>query len=531
MTKKSFPSIIPPTLRRPHPYPAAGRFAVLLCLFSGLVAAQTQEVRSAPSVSSLYAQAALKLRYGVSLRTGGQQDLGPGLTYDGMTPNDVAVAADWFPLQHFGIGAQVQREGFALFDGGDRVTGGGLIRAQLGPVGRIAFGPLLLEGQVGYAFAQLPIFGSSAQPEFAAGQRHAVLLASRIALELPLGIMADARGEYPLAISAVDAGGAKATSTRGFAAGASVSAPLYRQNGVEGRIGLEYQYVDDRFVAADGASSSQQLSRVGAALQIALVPHAPDRPRFGGLRFLVLDAASGLPLDGAEIALTIDGEAPRALTTVAGGSVEAPELPLGPVLAKVSVGGYVPSEVRAEVQPSTTTPVEIRIRKEAPKVGGVSVSVLDKETQAPVVGAVVKVGDAEQTTDAEGRVVFAGMTPGAVGIRIDAAGYQAGEEAVQVVAGSEAQVPVLLVKAEKKVPATITGFVRTRAGQPIRAKLEIPELGQQASASEKGAFLFTVPGGAYRVIISAPGYRSQVKRVSVKDGDQAIFNVDLHPGR
>ncbi len=531
MTKPRPPPIIPPTLRRPHLYSGSRHLAILVCLVSGLAVAQTPEVISAPSASTLYGKSSLKLRYGVSLRAGGQQDLGPGLTYDGLTPNDVAVAADWFPLQHLGIGAQVQREGFALFDGGEWVTGGGLIRAQVGPVARIAFGPLLLEGQVGYAFAQLPIFGSSAQPEFAAGQRHAVLLASRIALELPLGIMADARGEYPLAFSAVDAGGAKATSTRGFAAGASVSAPVYRQDGVEGRIGLEYQYVDDRFVAADGASSSQQLSRVGAALQIALVPHVPDRPRFGGLRFLVLDAASGAPLEGAEIAVNIEGEAPRALTTLAGGSVEAVDLPLGPVLANVSVGGYVPAEVRGVVQPSTTTPVEIRLQKEAPKVGGVRVSVLDKETQAPVEGAVVQVGDAEQTTDAEGRAVFAGMNPGAVALRIDAAGYQRGEEAVQVVAGSEAQVPVLLVKTEKKVPATITGFVRTRGGQPIRAKLEIPELNQQASADEKGAFLFTVPGGSYRVIISAPGYRSQVKRVSVKDGDQAIFNVDLHPGR
>jgi hypothetical protein len=31
------------------------------------------------------------------------------------------------------------------------------------------------------------------------------------------------------------------------------------------------------------------------------------------------------------------------------------------------------------------------------------------------------------------------------------------------------------------------------------------------------------------VKISAPGYLAQTKDVTVKDGDQAIFNVDLHP--
>jgi hypothetical protein len=40
-----------------------------------------------------------------------------------------------------------------------------------------------------------------------------------------------------------------------------------------------------------------------------------------------------------------------------------------------------------------------------------------------------------------------------------------------------------------------------------------------------------VPGGTYSVIISAKGFITQQKSVTVKDGDQAIFNVDLFPGR
>jgi hypothetical protein len=33
------------------------------------------------------------------------------------------------------------------------------------------------------------------------------------------------------------------------------------------------------------------------------------------------------------------------------------------------------------------------------------------------------------------------------------------------------------------------------------------------------------------LIISAPGFITQTKTVTVKDGDQAIYNVDLHATR
>ena len=104
------------------------------------------------------------------------------------------------------------------------------------------------------------------------------------------------------------------------------------------------------------------------------------------------------------------------------------------------------------------------------------------------------------------------------------------QEVASVVLGKVSQVPLQLMTSEKKIPATITGLVRsTRGGKAIAAQLEIPEAKIKTRASEKGAFAFKIVGGTYSVIISAPGYLSQSKSVTVKDGDQAIFNVDLHP--
>ena len=63
----------------------------------------------------------------------------------------------------------------------------------------------------------------------------------------------------------------------------------------------------------------------------------------------------------------------------------------------------------------------------------------------------------------------------------------------------------------------------------IAADLEVPQLKLKAKATAQGSFSFQVPGGTYTVTIAAPGFLAQTKSVTVKDGDQAIFNVDLHP--
>ena len=69
----------------------------------------------------------------------------------------------------------------------------------------------------------------------------------------------------------------------------------------------------------------------------------------------------------------------------------------------------------------------------------------------------------------------------------------------------------------------------TAGGRPVSAELEIPQAKIKTRADAKGAFSVTLPAGSYSVNISAPGYIAQTKNVTVRDGDQAIFNVDLHP--
>jgi hypothetical protein len=121
---------------------------------------------------------------------------------------------------------------------------------------------------------------------------------------------------------------------------------------------------------------------------------------------------------------------------------------------------------------------------------------------------------------------------GPVAVSISAPGFQPTNETANIQGGQTAEVAVGLVRLEVRLPATVSGLIRsTQGGTPIAAVLEIPEIKLKLKADEKGAFSTKIKGGTYRVVISAPGYLTQVKSFTVKDGDQAIFNVDLYPAR
>ena len=88
------------------------------------------------------------------------------------------------------------------------------------------------------------------------------------------------------------------------------------------------------------------------------------------------------------------------------------------------------------------------------------------------------------------------------------------------------------IAAEKAKPlATLRGQVRAVGGKPLAATLTVPEAKVSATAAANGEFNFNVPGGHYQVRIEAKGYVPQLKAVDVADGDQAIFNIDMHPAK
>ncbi|QSQ18264.1 carboxypeptidase regulatory-like domain-containing protein [Myxococcus landrumensis] len=511
--------------------PILARLAPLLLVLVSVPPVRAEEVRE---------RASLRLRYGLALRNGAQVDVGPGLTYDGFTPNDLAATGTFWAGSWLGGWAAVQREGFDLKEGTVRITGGSLLRASVGPRVRTWLGPVRAELGAGYSYAQLPVFGTSSEPVLARGVRHAALVSASVRVPLFSRLAVEARGEVPVSLSARDSAGEKAEA-KGFAAGGALLFPLTSSARWAGTALLDFQHVQDTVTLADGSRSEQRMRRVGAALELAWndappardftpPPTVPVRVPVGAVSLQVLDAESGAPLPGARVVLVSGGveSAPRDVD--AKGFVEVAELPPGALVARVSAEGYEPVEAQGTVEDGGRVALEVRARKLPPPTGGLKVTVVNASNAVPLPGVRVVVGAAVVRTDLKGEAWVKDLPPGPVSVAASTTGYRTAEEAAVIVAGMETALSVPLALERKGEPATLKGQVRSaRGGKPVAATLLIPQAKVKARTDAKGAFTFQVRGGTYRITISARGFLSQSKLVTLKEGEQAIFNVDLFP--
>ena len=484
-------------------------------------------------VATAAEQAQLRLRYGAALRRGGQEDAGPGLSYAGHTLNDVGLEGAGFWSARWGLRLSLQREAFTLLDGSTPLAEASLLRGALGPALRLALGPLRTELGVGYELAQLPLFGDSRSPQLARATRHAALLGARAQLPLARGLRAEVRAGLPLTLAARAADGGEASAS-GLQLGAALLVPVGQRGRWTGALVLDAQHLRDQVrVPATGARSSQQLTRLGVALQVGLEPRLV--PRYGALRLAVRDGRTGLPLRYAPVALTSVGHEQGLRSSDGQGLVTAEGLPPGELWARVEMPGYLPAEAHAQVTAGALASLELRpqpIPFSPPPTGTLRVRVTDATSGEPLAGARVQVGGEALETDGDGEVQAAWLTPGPVSVQVAHAQFRDAEEAVVVVAGSETQLPLALAPLRARAPAVLSGQVRSASlGRPVRAVLEVPQLGLRAVTNEGGVFAVRLPQGTWRVIISAGQHLSQTKRVSVQDGEQAIFNVDLFPSR
>lgn len=498
--------LVPPTLR----------FLLLALTLLGSLRASAQVPRPARGE-----RVSVRLRYGLAFRSGAQE-AGPAVRYGGMTPNDLALGATVFGDGWWGAWAGVQREGFSLSKDAQLVTGGGLLRASVGPAVRGMLGPVRTELGVGYGYAQLPAFSHDGQVRLVPTPRHAALVGARVQVPLPWReVRAEVRGEVPVAIG---------SSSSGFSAGGALLLPVMRRGGWSGALVLDYQYVSDSLTTADGLKSRQRLSRAGVAFELALgAGTGTARPGMGELFLSVVDADSGQPLPGARVELTADGVAQAPREVDAEGRLRGVELPRGEVLARVSVGGYLPVEERVTVTDGGRAELVVRAQPE-PRVGTLRVSVVDARGGQPLAGARVVVGTTELATDAKGEVHVEGLAPGPLEVKIMAEGFRGTQEVVSIAAGAEAELPVSLSFGRQGALATLSGQVRSvRQGRPLQAVLVIPEAKLRRRTDARGSFQVQLKQGRYRLIFSAPGHLPQTKVVTVHDGEQAIFNVDLFP--
>jgi hypothetical protein len=488
---------------------------------TAVAASTTRQVRPSDD------QAQVRLRYGVAIRKGDEADSGPGLSYQGVSPNDLAFTGWlWFLLgDHLGVTAGVQREAFSLLDNGSTVTSGALLRMSVGPTGRVRFGPVRLEAAASYSFQQLPVFGSVNAPVFETVQRHGILLAARGLVDLG-PVTLEGRFEYPIGLANVG----RPVTSQGVGAGGGIRVQLFRTGFIKWGLLGEALWHQDSMTTTDTTNpltTNQSVVRAGLALDLQWKdPKLEEELKTGALQISVRGEQG--PLAG--VAVTVSGGSTRRdLVTGADGSASLPELEPGELIASASLAGYESAESKVSLSAGDERAVQITLTREKPKVGGLSIKVVSFEGATPV-AATIEINGKATPTSAEGLLTLQDLPPGPMSLKATAPEFTPGEEGASIVAGRTSELTITLVPEKKRVPATLRGQVRSaRGGKAVVAQLEIRELKQTIAADEGGAFSVQIPGGKYTVRISATGFVTQTKTITVRDGDQAIFNVDLAP--
>jgi hypothetical protein len=199
--------------------------------------------------------------------------------------------------------------------------------------------------------------------------------------------------------------------------------------------------------------------------------------------------------------------------------VHAPEerLPPPPASPRPPPAIEPPAPTVPSPAPAATTSVDGRIETESGAV--------------PLEAAILAEND-QQTSpvpvDAEGRFTLKGAVGRAIIVRAQAPGYQPSTRTVTL---AEGEMPPLVFKLHSLLPSgQIRGLVRSLTSHNVEAQVRVQPLGLVLNAAE-GRFEADVAPGNYEVIITAPGFETQRRRVVVEQNGVTVLNIDLRKKR
>lgn len=276
---------------------------------------------------------------------------------------------------------------------------------------------------------------------------------------------------------------------------------------------------------APGIDVTQHALRFGLGVSLLRWVEEPPAPKpvMPPLKGRVV-SAKGDAVAGALVRL--DGQ--LGATTDGNGAFSFAGVPRGKHRLVASFEGRKAPEV--EVVAPASTVVVLRLD---PPAGPGRLSGVVRGGEQPLAGAEVLAVEAKLSakTDAEGRYQLAQVGPGPVTVQVQAEGFTAAEEVVQLAPGGEAVLDVTLTPRSATARATLRGLVRSKAGATLKATVRVVELKLKLAVKDDGRFVAEVPSGKYTLIIEARGFVTQTKTVEVSGGDQAIFHTELEPLR
>ena len=236
----------------------------------------------------------------------------------------------------------------------------------------------------------------------------------------------------------------------------------------------------------------------------------------GTVSGVVTDALSTLPLGGAQVSIgtlsaTTDGTGAYTLANVC----------TGPANLCVSAPGYLPVTQPLTVATGQTTTANVALAA----ANGLTGTVADALTGAPLAGAVVAAGTVNTITDAQGHYALALLQAGALTVTATLANYAAGTQTITLPSTGTVTLNFALV-GQGSLAGTVTDAV---SGTPL-AGATVTVGTQQTSTNTAGQYAFTnLPAGGATLTVALSGYQTLAQGISLSAGAALSVNCALPP--
>jgi Carboxypeptidase regulatory-like domain len=223
-------------------------------------------------------------------------------------------------------------------------------------------------------------------------------------------------------------------------------------------------------------------------------------------------------------------------------AANAPLVPVEPRVS-ISLGLRYGRALHAPPAPVERTPERpeqpVTPEPELPKTTDISGVLLDdKEAPIPDVRVVLTVGPEtalrETVTDGDGRYGFTNVPIGDATLAASAPGFETQQWVVEVRPGVAITSPNRAL-ARKGNTGTLRLLTRTFSSEPLSASIQLRDARSRKPISGKsdaqGTYEIDLQPGRYTVMISAPGYRTLRREVTVERYGVAILNVDMREAK
>jgi hypothetical protein len=274
-------------------------------------------------------------------------------------------------------------------------------------------------------------------------------------------------------------------------------------------------------VAATAAGYASQGATVTVGPGAAVVQNLTLTPNPATIVGTITDASTNQPISNA----TVSYGGPTSAATNSAGQYTLSNVTEGSYTLVVNASGYASQSKPVTVGPGATATVNAAL---APNPGTVTGTVTDSGTAQPISGATVSDGATSTTTNANGLYTFSNLAEGSYAVSAVAPGYASQTVTTTVGPGATMTQNFAL----QPNPATINGVVTDSVTALAISGASVSASGVSGTVSTNGAGQYTLSSlaaGTYLVTVTAPGYQSQTRSVTVTAGASSTQNFVLTP--